>query len=84
MLGRKQSTWTQYRRSRNQTNRKIKKAKRKYFIYNLEVSKSNPKKTWHLINKPFMIKYQERQKGFLRDIQTSWEYYGNLKLPSRL
>ena len=50
MLDRKQSTWTQYRRYRNQINSEIKKAKRKYFTDNLELSKSNPKKTWHLIN----------------------------------
>ena len=34
----KQSTWTQYRRPRNQTNSEIKKAKRKYFIDNLVLS----------------------------------------------
>ena len=50
MLDRKQSTWTQYRRARNQINSEIKKAKRKYFIDNIELSKSNLKKTWHLIN----------------------------------
>ena len=33
-----------------QQNSEIKKAKRKYFTYNLELSKSNPKKAWHLIN----------------------------------
>ncbi|XP_068713190.1 uncharacterized protein [Montipora foliosa] len=50
MLDRKQSTWDQYKRARNQTNNEIKKAKRKYFIDNLELSKSNPKKkTWNLI-----------------------------------
>ena len=42
--------WDQYKRARNQTNNEIKKAKRKYFVDNLELSKSNPKKTWHLIN----------------------------------
>ena len=50
MLDRKQSTWTQYKRSRNQTNSEIKKAKRKYFIDNLDLSRSNPKKRWPLIN----------------------------------
>ena len=50
LLDRKQSTWTQYRRARNEINSEIKKAKRKYFIDNLEISKSNPKKTLHLIN----------------------------------
>ena len=50
MLDRKQSALDQYKRARNQTNNEIKKAKRKYLTDNLEVSKSNPKKTWHLIN----------------------------------
>ena len=50
VLDRKQSTWIQYERSRNKTNNEIKKAKRKYSIDNIELSKSNPQKTWHLIN----------------------------------
>ena len=50
MLDRKQSTWDQYKRARNQTNNEIKKAKRKYFTDNLKLSKSNPKKNWQLIN----------------------------------
>ena len=50
MLDREQSTWDQYKRARNQTNNEIKKAIRKYFIYNLELRKSNPEKTWYLIN----------------------------------
>ena len=50
MLDRPQSTWDQYQRARNQTHNEIKKAKRKYFIDNLELSKSNPKKTLYLIN----------------------------------
>ena len=44
ILNRKQSTWDQYKRACNQTNNEIKKAKRKYFNDNLELSKSNPKK----------------------------------------
>lgn len=32
------------------TNNEIKKVKRKYFTENLKSSKSNPKKTWKLIN----------------------------------
>ena len=42
--------WDQYKRARNHTNNEIKNAKRKYFTVNLESSKSNPKKTWQLIN----------------------------------
>ena len=72
MLDRKESTWDQYKRSRNQTNNEIKKAKRKYFIDNLELSKSNPKKTWYLINE------------LLRDDQTRLEIFRKLKLPSKL
>ena len=37
MLDRKQSTWTQYKRARYQINSEIKKAKREYFIDNLEL-----------------------------------------------
>ena len=72
MLDRKQSTWTQYRRARNQINSEIKKAKRKYLIDNLELSKSNPKKRWHLINELF------------RDIKTRLGIFRKLKLPSKL
>ena len=70
MLDRKQSTWTQYRRAQNQTNSKIKRDKRKYFIDNLELSKSNPKKTWHF-------------NELLRNIQTRLGIFRILKLPSR-
>lgn len=44
------SPWYHYKCGLNHTNNKIKKAKRKYFTENLESSKSNPRKTWQLIN----------------------------------
>ena len=40
----------EYRHARNYTNNEIKKAKRKYFTENLEISKSDSRKTWNLIN----------------------------------
>ena len=43
-------TWDEYKRARNHTNNEIKKVKRKYFTENLKSSKSNPPKTWKLIN----------------------------------
>jgi len=42
--------WEQYKNVRNQTNNDIKAAKKRYFIDNLEVNKTNPRKTWSLIN----------------------------------
>ena len=41
--------WDQYRLARNQTKNEIKTAKRN-FTENRESSKSNPRKTWNLIN----------------------------------
>ena len=66
LLDHKQSTWTQYRRARNQINSEIKKAKRKYFSDNLELSKSNPMKTWLLIKWTFFATFKQ-----------GWEYFGN-------
>ncbi len=40
--------WHQCRQARNQTNNAIKKAKRIYFTENLELNRSNMKKTWKL------------------------------------
>ena len=42
--------WKQFKHARNHTNNLIKKAKREYFVNNFEANKSNPKKTWNLIN----------------------------------
>ena len=50
VLGGSPLAWDQYKRARNHANNEIKNARRKYFTDNLESSKSNPKKTWQLIN----------------------------------
>ena len=50
VLGSSPLAWDQYKRAWNHTNNEIKNAKRKYFTDNLESSKSNPEKTWQLIN----------------------------------
>ena len=42
--------WDQFKEARNQTNNAIREAKRKYFSKNLEEHKTNPRKTWSLIN----------------------------------
>lgn len=42
--------WKQFKGARNNTNNSIKKAKRKYFSDKLDASKSDPRKTWWLIN----------------------------------
>ena len=42
--------WEQFKHARNHTNNLIKKAKREHFVNNFEANKSNPKKTWNLIN----------------------------------
>ena len=44
------SYWQQYKTARNQTNNEIKQAKRNFFTENLELNKTNPRKTWSLIN----------------------------------
>ena len=52
--------WQQYKNVRNQTNNDIKTAKKRYFIDNLELNKSNPRKTWSLINELSSRKYKSR------------------------
>ena len=42
--------WKQYKQARNEVNISIKSAKRKYFNDNLKVCKSDPRRTWKLIN----------------------------------
>ena len=42
--------WQQFKRARNQVHNATKLAKKRYFSENLETSKGNPRKTWHLIN----------------------------------
>ena len=45
-----QAIWNQYKNTRNEANNAIKQSKCKYFKTNLEQTKSDPKKTWKLIN----------------------------------
>ena len=42
--------WKQFKDARNKANNSVKKAKRKYFSENLDANKSDPRKTWRLIN----------------------------------
>ena len=42
--------WKQFKDARNKANNSVKKAKRKYFSENLDGNKSDPLKTWPLIN----------------------------------
>ena len=49
-LSNDQALWEEYKLARNHTNNEIKKAKQKYFTTNLENAKTNPRKTWNLIN----------------------------------
>ena len=50
------SIWKQFKDARNKANNSVKKAKRKYFSENLDANKSDPCKTWRLINE-----FQSRQ-----------------------
>ena len=42
--------WKQFKDARNKANNSVKKAKCKYFSENLDAKKSDPRKTWRLIN----------------------------------
>ena len=44
------SIWKQFKYARNKASNLLKKAKRKYFSENLDANKSDPRKTWRLIN----------------------------------
>lgn len=44
------SIWKQLNDTRNKASNLVKKVKRKYFIENLDANKSDPRKTWRLIN----------------------------------
>lgn len=44
------SIWKQFQDARNKANNSVKKAKRKCFSDNLDANKSDPRKTWRLIN----------------------------------
>ena len=42
--------WSKYKKIRNEVNKLIKKTKRDYFLARINSAKSDPKKTWKLIN----------------------------------
>ena len=44
------SIWKQFKDARNRASNLVKKAKRKYFSETLDTNKSDPRKTWRLIN----------------------------------
>ena len=44
------SIWKKFEDAQNKANNSVKKAKRKYFSENLDANKSDPRKTWRLIN----------------------------------
>ena len=44
------SIWKKFEDAQNKANNSVKKAKRKYFSENLDANKSDPRKTWQLIN----------------------------------
>ena len=44
------SIWKQFKDAINKANNSVKKAKRKYFSDNLGAYKTDPRKTWRLIN----------------------------------
>ena len=44
------SIWKQFKDARNKASNLVKKAKSKYFSENLDANKSDPRKTWRLIN----------------------------------
>ena len=44
------SIWKQFKDVRNKANNSVKKTKRKYFSENLDANKSDPRKTWRLVN----------------------------------
>ena len=42
--------WSKYKKTRNEVNKLIKKTKRDFFLARINSAKSDPKKTWKLIN----------------------------------
>ena len=44
------SIWKQFKDARNKANNSVKNAKRKYFSNHFDANKSDPRKTWRLIN----------------------------------
>ena len=51
------AAWERYKQARNGVNNAIKSAKKQYFTRNLELNKTNPRKTWKLIDNLSSRKY---------------------------
>ena len=51
------TAWERYKQARNEVNNAIKSVKKQYFMHNLEVNKTNPRKTWKLIDDLTSRKY---------------------------
>ena len=58
--------WDQFKQARNQTNNAIREAKRQYFSKNLEEHKTNPRKTWSLINE---LSSRQRKSTTVSDVK---------------
>ena len=51
------TAWERYKQARNGVNNAIKSAKKQCFTHNLELNKTNPRKTWKLIDDLSSRKY---------------------------
>ena len=51
------TAWERYKQARNGVNNAIKSAKKQYFPHNLELNKTNPRKTWKLMDDLSSRKY---------------------------
>lgn len=58
--------WKNYKKERNLTNKAVKHAKREYFVQNID--KSNPRKTWKIINK---IRGKTTEKSSIKGIKAN-------------
>jgi len=65
--------WNNYKKERNLTNKAVKHAKRGYFVQNMD--KSNPRKTWQLINS---IRGKTPEKSLINDPGGGTPYIGVL------
>ena len=62
------SIWKQFKDARNKANNSVKKAKRKYFSDNLDAYKSDPRKTWRLINE---LKFRQNNSTKVSQVKTA-------------
>ena len=61
------SIWKQFKDARNKANNSVKKAKRKYFSDNLGAYKSDPRKTWRLINE---LQFRQNKSTEVSQVKT--------------